>query len=79
MEPLLGTFKANARYRDPIEHGGEEFAMVIRGEFRFELGGTAHHLREGDCVYFRGEQPHSWENLSGDEGSLLMAITPPSV
>jgi hypothetical protein len=36
-------------------------------------------LREGDCVYFRGEQSHSWENLSDAEGSLLMIITPPSV
>lgn len=79
MEPLLGTFKAHARYIDPIEHGGEEFAMVIKGEFRFELGNTAHHLREGDCVYFQGAQSHSWENLSGEEGSLLMVITPPSV
>lgn len=79
MEPLLGTFKAHARYIDPIEHGGEEFAIIIKGEFRFELGSTAHHLREGDCVYFRGAQSHSWENLSGEEGSLLMVITPPSV
>jgi transcriptional regulator with XRE-family HTH domain len=79
MEPLLGNFKPHARYRDPIEHGGEEFAIVIKGEFRFELGDTAYHLREGDCVYFRGEQSHSWENLSDAEGSLLMIITPPSV
>ena len=79
MEPLLGTFKAQARYKDPIEHGGEEFAMVLKGEFRFEIGDTAHHLRQGDCVYFQGQQSHSWENLSDDEGSLLMVITPPSV
>jgi transcriptional regulator with XRE-family HTH domain len=77
MEPLLGTFKPHARYQDPIEHGGEEFTMVLKGEFRFELGDTAHHLREGDCVYFRGGEPHGWENLSDDEGILLMIITPP--
>jgi len=79
MEALLGTFKPRARYKDVIEHGGEEFAMAVKGEFRFELGNTAHHLREGDCVYFRGEQSHSWENLSDTEASLLMVITPPSV
>jgi transcriptional regulator with XRE-family HTH domain len=79
MESLLGTFQARARYQDRIEHGGEEFAMVLKGEFRFELGDAAHHLREGDCVYFRGELPHSWENLSDDEGCLLMVMTPPSV
>lgn len=79
MEPLLGTFRPYARYQDPIAHGGEEFAMVIKGEFRFELGREAHHLREGDCAYFRGEEPHAWENLSGEEGLLLMVISPPSV
>jgi len=79
MESLLGTFQPHARYKDPVEHGGEEFAMVLKGEFRFEVGGAAHHLREGDCAYFRGEQPHNWENLSDGEGMLLMVITPPGV
>ncbi len=79
MEPLLGTFGPHARYIDPVEHGGEEFAMVIRGEFRFEIGGITHRLREGDCVYFQGAQSHSWENLSGEEGALLMITTPPGV
>lgn len=79
MEALLGTFQPHARYRDPIKHGGEEFALVVRGEFRFELGKEAHHLREGDCAYFRGEESHAWENLTDGEGVLLMVITPPSV
>ncbi|MDI6831747.1 MAG: XRE family transcriptional regulator [Actinomycetota bacterium] len=79
MESLLGTFKSHARYSDPVEHGGEEFALVLKGEFRFEVGGAAHHLREGDCAYFKGEQPHGWENLSDGEGVLLMVITPPGV
>ncbi|MBC7247638.1 MAG: helix-turn-helix transcriptional regulator [Actinobacteria bacterium] len=79
MESLLGTFQARAKYKDRIEHGGEEFAMVLKGEFRFELGDTAHHLREGDCVYFQGELPHNWENLTDGEGCLLMVMTPPSV
>ncbi len=79
MEGLLGTFRPHARYRDAIEHGGEEFAMVLKGEFRFELGDSAYRLREGDCVYFRGEERHSWENLSDGEGCLLMVTTPPGV
>jgi transcriptional regulator with XRE-family HTH domain len=79
MESLLGTFKPHARYKEAIEHGGEEFALVLKGEFRFELGETAHHLREGDCAYFNGEEAHSWENLADSEGILLMVMTPPSV
>jgi len=79
MEPILGTFQPRARYKDPIEHGGEEFAIALKGEFRFELGENAYHLREGDCVYFKGEETHGWENLSDNEAQLLMVITPPSV
>jgi transcriptional regulator with XRE-family HTH domain len=78
-EPLLGTFQSHAKYREPIEHGGEEFAIVLKGEFRFELGNGAYHLREGDCAYFKGQEAHSWENLSDGEGILLMVTTPPGV
>jgi transcriptional regulator with XRE-family HTH domain len=79
MEPLLGTFQPHARYGEPVEHGGEEFAIVLKGEFRFELGRAAHHLREGDCVYFKGEEAHSWENLADGAAILLMVTSPPSV
>lgn len=79
MEPILGTFQPGARYKELIQHGGEEFAIVVKGEFRFELGETTHHLREGDCVYFPGEESHGWKNLSDEEAELLMVITPPSV
>jgi transcriptional regulator with XRE-family HTH domain len=79
MEPLVATFQPHARYTEPLEHGGEEFAFVVRGELRFVLENTSHHLREGDCVYFPGEKSHSWENISDDVAVLLMVTNPPSV
>lgn len=79
MEPLVATFQARARYVEPLEHGGEEFAFVAKGELRFELQGASHFLREGDCVYFQGDQTHRWENTTDDEAILLMVIYPPSV
>jgi len=79
MEPLVATFQPHAKYVEPLEHGGEEFAFVVKGELRFELENTTHHLREGDCVYFPGEKSHGWENLSDGEAILLMVTYPPSV
>lgn len=79
MEPIVATFQPRARYVEPLEHPGEEFAFVVTGEFRFELEVTSHHLREGDCVYFPGSQSHGWENLTDEVGILLLVTSPPSV
>lgn len=79
MEPLIATFPPRSRYVDPLEHGGEEFAFVVKGELRFEMDGMTHHLREGDCVYFPGEKTHGWENVTDGTAILLMVTHPPSV
>ncbi len=79
MEPLVATFQPRARYVEPLEHGGEEFAFVVRGELKFELEGTSYHLREGDCVYFPGEKTHGWENVTDEKAVLLMVTHPPGV
>jgi transcriptional regulator with XRE-family HTH domain len=78
MEPIIATFQPRARYIEALQHGGEEFALVLKGEFVFELNGVPNYLREGDSVYFLGEQSHSWENLSDSVGSVIMVISPPS-
>ena len=79
MEPLIATFQPRARYTETLEHGGEEFAMVIKGELRFELEDVSYHLREGDCAYFPGTKTHGWENLTDDTATLLMVTSPPSI
>lgn len=79
MEPLVATFKPKARYQEPLEHSGDEFSYVVKGELRFELNGSSYHLREGDSVYFPGSGTHSWENLTDGEAIVLMVTTPPGV
>jgi transcriptional regulator with XRE-family HTH domain len=79
MEPLVATFPPRSKYVEPLEHGGEEFAFVVKGELRFELEGASHYLREGDCAYFPGQQAHRWENAADEEALLLMVTYPPSV
>lgn len=79
MEPLLATFTPRAKYTEHLEHGGEEFAFVVKGEVRFEIEDVSYHLREGDCVYFPGEKSHGWENLTDETAMVLMVTTPPSI
>lgn len=79
MEPLVATFQPRARYVETLQHGGEEFAFVVKGELRFELEDVSYHLREGDCAYFPGEMAHGWENLTDDIAILLMVTSPPGV
>lgn len=79
MEPILATFVPGAHYKEALEHKGVEFALVLKGEFKFEVEEKSYTLREGDCVYFPGEKSHSWQNLTDSEGSVLMVITPPGV
>lgn len=79
MEPLIATFPPRAKYVEALEHGGEEFAFVVKGELLFTLETTSHHLRPGDCVYFPGSQSHSWENTTDQEAVVLMVTSPPGI
>ncbi len=79
MEPLIVRFGPGAKYSEQVEHGGEEFALVLRGEFRFEIEGVSYYLKKGDAAYFPGKKEHRWENVSDDTGEVLMVTTPPSV
>ena len=79
VEPIIADFMPGAQYKEDLEHGGVEFALVLKGEFRFELEDVDHVLHEGDCVYFSGEKAHGWQNLTDSDASVLMVITPPGL
>lgn len=34
-------------------------------------------LKEGDTLYFEGDLPHSWKNLTDEEAEILFVFTPP--
>lgn len=79
MEPLIVRFGPGAKYADHVEHRGEEFVLVLKGKFRFEIEGVSYYLKEGDSAYFPGAKEHRWENVSDDTGEVLMITTPPGV
>ncbi len=79
MEPLIVRFNPRAKYFEEVEHGGEEFAIILKGNFRFEIDGVSYYMKEGDAAYFPGFKEHKWENVSEDFGEVLMITTPPSI
>ena len=74
MEIPSGTASSDV----PREHDGEEVAYIISGEVDLYLGGTVHHLSEGDSVKIPPMSPHRWINNYQREFKAVFAVTPPS-
>jgi quercetin dioxygenase-like cupin family protein len=49
--------------------------QLITGAMRFEVGGQAHRLTPGDCVYLAAGEPHSLEALEPSFMTLVMIRT----
>lgn len=57
-------------------HEGEEWVTVLAGVAEITVDGTAHVLREGDCLHFRAHRPHSYSNLASETAVLMVAGRP---
>lgn len=59
---------SNGSYR----HEGEEFLVVIAGEFEVTLDNSrVHHLTKGDTLYFRSNLFHAWRNPGRETAELI--------
>ncbi|HEY0219147.1 MAG TPA: MerR family transcriptional regulator [Afipia sp.] len=59
---------SNGSYR----HEGEEFLVVIEGEFEITIENSrVHHLTKGDTLYFRSHLFHSWRNPGREAAELI--------
>lgn len=72
-EPFYVTLVGNEKTTsDPGQHPGEEFAYCLEGEIIFYVGGIRYHLREGDSLFFKSDQPHTWENPTRELAKFLL-------
>lgn len=56
------------------------FLVVMGGSFAVELNGTAHLLRPGDSLAFRGTDTYGWSNPSPDTPcQVLWVLSPPQI
>lgn len=71
--PMLSMLKAGATSgEDYVTRRGEEFFLVLKGALEIEMSGKGVRLEEGDSLYFRGNTPYRWKNVSGGETEFLL-------
>ena len=59
-----------------LHHDQDEWFTVLEGEFDFEVGGDAFHLRRGDSLLAPRGVPHVWACVSAQPGKLIIACQP---
>ncbi len=61
----------------PMAHKGDEGALILQGQGRFEVDGQIYDLKEGDFIYIRENQPHKYSNTANVPLIIVGAISPP--
>ena len=78
MEPMIKSIEPGGESGLVDPHIGEEFIWVIDGELKVTLGDAMYILHNGDSVYFKANQTHSWKNVGNTVCRALWVMTPPS-
>lgn len=80
MQPLLTTVEpgGTSSLDEQLQHapGSEEFVLVLKGTMMFVVDGEEIILKEGDTLYFEGDLPHHWQNLTDKTAQVLFVFTP---
>ena len=74
-DPFVVTLKPGASSgRQLMAHQGSEMIFVFAGQLDIEVSGVRYLLHPGDCLLFRGEQPHRWRNPNSQPAEFLMMM-----
>ena len=74
-DPFVVTLKPGASSgRQLMAHQGSELIFVFAGQLDIEISGVSSLLHPGDCLLFRGEQPHRWRNPNSQPAEFLMMM-----
>ncbi len=81
MQPLLTIVEpgGTSSIDDQLQHapGSEEFVLVVKGSMEFVVDGEKIILHEGDTLYFEGDLPHQWRNITDQPAELFFVFSPP--
>jgi uncharacterized cupin superfamily protein len=74
-DPFIVTLKPGASSgRQLMAHQGSEMILILTGQLDIEVSGVNYLLHPGDCLLFRGEQPHRWRNPNNKPAEFLMMM-----
>ena len=79
LEVLLGESKPGKSKEDEwYSHEGEEFGLVLEGQYEVTVENKTYILNEGDSIYFLSHLPHKMRGIGRKRCKTLWVITPPS-
>ena len=87
-ESLINTARSTLQatlYRTPpgqgrstaFAHPGEEFVLVLGGKIQYRVAESAYQLCEGDSIWHKSSDAHSWTNVGTLDALTLHVNTPP--
>ena len=68
--------RQSQRPHDDLTHPGEEFMYILSGEITAMIDGKKIELTEGDSLYFKSTDPHTFYNPAGVKAQALVVIYP---
>lgn len=63
---------------EPMQHRGEDVAVVLEGSLLYTVDGEEHQLEAGDSIRYNSRLPHRMENPHDEESRAIVITTPPS-
>lgn len=64
MQPVLVRARKNRLRKGAMNHPGEEFILMLKGQMCYRVGSTEYVLRPGDSLYFDAEEDHDLQILT---------------
>ena len=74
MQPFLVTLDPSDKPAALVQHGGEEFNLVIKGSIVVVFDDQEIVLHEGDSIYFNPTHPHGQKCYGNEPGTFLTMI-----
>ncbi|MFQ5913001.1 MAG: cupin domain-containing protein [Nitrospinota bacterium] len=62
----------------PIQHDGEEYVLVLKGQMRLQLGRNRYVLNKGDSFSYPSTIPHLVTNAGRGRLECIWVVAPPS-
>lgn len=75
MEPFYCEHAHSTTFARPNTHENQELIYILEGVMEFQYGKRRIVLKEGDCVHYHGDVPHTSRILSPNGVKTIMVVS----
>jgi len=80
MQPIIVTIDPDSNFNGHfINHKGDEFIYILKGELEMDLEDKSYTLREGDSIYLDSIMPSAWRNSGEVQVEAVWILSPPGI